>query len=256
MRDLAAKVVAQIRAHLFPWNDYTYLQCKFLRNFADYNTHNIMTMEEKHARFEFPFHLEAKNDHYHCLTKLEKPKMTKTNNNPKTKKVTKKGTPTKFGKGKEEGEERQPIRNFTSLEDVFLLKAYVEVTLNPIKSCRQTANNFWSQVHDEFHKLMEEDPYTSCSGKRNADSLRNRFRRKMQGRNQSRFTRHIKVLLEAMVEYQKLIKVAKKALELLQEEDSTLEVLQEEASPCVAPIPTTIYVPVKTIKTEVNLGAN
>ena len=59
-----------------------------------------------------------------------------------------------------------------------------------------------------------------------------------------------------MVEYQKLIKVAKKALELLQEEDSTLEVLQEEASPCVAPIPTTIYVPVKTIKTEVNLGAN
>ena len=48
---------------------------------------------------------------------------------------------------------------------------------------------------------------------------------KMQGRKQSRSSLTIKVILEAIGECQKLIKAAKRALEILQEEASPLEVL-------------------------------
>lgn len=83
---------------------------------------------------------------------------------------------------KEKGNKPAKVRNFTKDEDLFLSKAYVRVSLDPIRGNDQKSQDFWSQVHRTFlllYKNEAEVQEVDMTG-RNTDSLKSRFQRNIQ----------------------------------------------------------------------------
>ena len=75
------------------------------------------------------------------------------------------------GKGK-----RPP--NFSTVEDVYLCKAYVSVTENSRVGADQAADKFWGDIYKTWFKLMSEDSmYGKDFTPRNPEALKNRFQR-------------------------------------------------------------------------------
>ena len=74
------------------------------------------------------------------------------------------------------------VRNFTRDEDFFLSKAYVRVSLDPIRGNDQKSQDFWSEVYKTFmflYKTEAEVQEEDMSG-RNVESLKSRFQRNIQ----------------------------------------------------------------------------
>ena len=113
--------------------------------------------------------------------------MTKTNNKQdKEDKTTNKGkaTVTKKTTGATCKEEkvvvRQKPRNFTPEEDVFLTRAYVSCSLDPINGADQKGTTFWANVYTTFKALMDEEAEVQVLEERNYQSLQNRWKRQIQ----------------------------------------------------------------------------
>jgi hypothetical protein len=71
--------------------------------------------------------------------------------------------------------------NFVALEDMALCKAYVNVTLNPINAAvRQKSSAFWDHIHRKYCALLKEENPAEVLTDRDAESLKNRFQRKIQ----------------------------------------------------------------------------
>jgi hypothetical protein len=84
-------------------------------------------------------------------------------------------------KGPKAGGKKVP--NFYPEEDLFLCRAFVNVSENPIKGNNQKTDTFWTSIHEHFAKLYDEeteDKVEGCGGDRTAHSLMNRFQRQIQ----------------------------------------------------------------------------
>jgi len=90
-------------------------------------------------------------------------------------------TPAKKGKTSH-GRRHPGVVNFTEIEDVALCKAYVNVTLNPIDGVGQKSAEFWGHIQRKFGSflLMQPSNIVTALPKRDAESLKNRFMRKIQ----------------------------------------------------------------------------
>ena len=74
------------------------------------------------------------------------------------------------------------VRNFTKEEDLFLSKAYVRVSLDPIRGNDQKSQEFWSHVYRVFftiYKAEAEVQEEDMTG-RTPDSVKSRFQRNIQ----------------------------------------------------------------------------
>ena len=85
--------------------------------------------------------------------------------------------PTKKEKGK-----GTKLRNFTKEEDLFLSKAYVRVSLDPIRGNDQKSQDFWAHVFRIFVAVYraEAEVQEDDMSDRNADSIKSRFQRNIQ----------------------------------------------------------------------------
>lgn len=83
---------------------------------------------------------------------------------------------------KEKCNKSTKVRNFTKDEDFFLSKAYVRVSLDPIRGNDQKSQDFWSQVYKTFmllYKTEAEVQEEDMTG-RNTESIKSRFQRNIQ----------------------------------------------------------------------------
>ena len=74
------------------------------------------------------------------------------------------------------------MRNFTKEEDLFLSRAYVRVSLDPIRGNDQKSQDFWGHVYRTFltlYKAEAEVQEEDMSG-RTSDSIKSRFQRNIQ----------------------------------------------------------------------------
>lgn len=71
-------------------------------------------------------------------------------------------------------------KNFTSDEDVFLCRAFVSTTLDPINGSDQKADVFWTRVREVFLSLMEKEAEVQLLEERSFTSLENRYKRQIQ----------------------------------------------------------------------------
>ncbi len=91
----------------------------------------------------------------------------------------------------------KPTSWFSAEEDVFLCRAYVNCTNDPIKGSQQKSNTFWNKVRSKFYELMEDEGGNNVpeSSRRNINSLMNRFKKTI-GRDVSSFNQYYKQVAE------------------------------------------------------------
>jgi hypothetical protein len=105
-------------------------------------------------------------------------------------------TPSKRSKtGSSSGGRPSKAANFVAVEDVALCKAYVNVTLNPIDGVEQKASSFWDHIHRKYCLLLKQDNPSEALTDRDAESLKNRFQRKIQ-KKMNVYNRYYKLVKE------------------------------------------------------------
>jgi len=74
------------------------------------------------------------------------------------------------------------MRNFTKEEDLFLSKAYVRVSLDPIRGNDRKSQDFWAHIFRTFVTIYkaEAEVQEDDMADRNVDSIKSRFQRNIQ----------------------------------------------------------------------------
>ena len=85
--------------------------------------------------------------------------------------------------------------NFTDEEDIYLCKAWVSCSTDPVIGAEQKGEKFWKNVHDKMYSLYNEEAEVAMQTKRPWDSIRNRFQKTL-GPNVQKFNAHCKQAVE------------------------------------------------------------
>ena len=113
--------------------------------------------------------------------------------------------------------------NFTSLEDVLLCKAFVNVSTNPVTGVGQKSADFWDCVKEKFDELFKEEDVpadgVAVVVNRDSSSLMNRFKRfiqlkmnvfnkyfkrmKEEGPSGTPYTEYVSLALKAYAKFEK-----------------------------------------------------
>ena len=64
---------------------------------------------------------------------------------------------------------KKRTRNFIPQEDTMLVKAWLEISLDPILGTDQTRSTYWKQIHDYYHE------HKTFESERNISSLSHRW---------------------------------------------------------------------------------
>ena len=67
--------------------------------------------------------------------------------------------------------------NYTEEEDLYLCKAWVSVSTDPIKGANQKGETFWKSVHEKMYLIYSEEAEVVCLTKRSWESVKNRFQK-------------------------------------------------------------------------------
>jgi hypothetical protein len=78
---------------------------------------------------------------------------------------------------KPELQELKAATNFTDEEDLFLCRAFVNVSTDSTVGCNQKVDVFWSKVHAKMYELYHDQAEVVIPGTRPAESLKNRFQK-------------------------------------------------------------------------------
>lgn len=70
--------------------------------------------------------------------------------------------------------------NFSKEEDLFICKAWINVTTDPTVGSGQTGKVFWQRVHEQYNKLYEQEAEVVVTAGRSWESVRDRFQKQIQ----------------------------------------------------------------------------